>query len=224
MSGPRRKLTLDEARRALYLDFEGTMVDPPSFLGVLWGEGDDVQCIQLVLEENLWPAVAGKAPTPGRSYLAATWDTVAAVRQRAVDEDRRIVVWSGREESALAKHLDDPEVVAWFKAHLVDAKAIAKSWKYRHHREVVWPREAYAPKHQLQRYLDLIGYETAYIHQGGQTAKRVRTVRAMLPKKGNDYVQLTPGAKKAWTNVLQHNWHDCNGLRELTIRCAEDRP
>ena len=87
-----------------------------------------------------------------------------------------------------------------------------------------WPHEPFSPKHQLQRYLDLIGYETAFIHQGGQTAKRIRTVRGMLPKKGDDYAQLTPGAKKAWTNVLQHNWDDCNGMRELTIHCAEDRP
>ena len=42
MAAKAKPLTLTEAKRAFYIDFEGTAVDPPSLLGVAWFDGDEV--------------------------------------------------------------------------------------------------------------------------------------------------------------------------------------
>lgn len=46
------RLTLTQAKRPVYIDFEGTATDPPSLLGVLAGE----EFTQYVIEPALWPA------------------------------------------------------------------------------------------------------------------------------------------------------------------------
>ena len=38
-------LTVSEAQRAIYIDFEGTAVDPPSLLGVAWFDGNKVRFV-----------------------------------------------------------------------------------------------------------------------------------------------------------------------------------
>ena len=58
-------LTVSEAQRAIYIDFEGTAVDPPSLLGVAWFDGDKVRFVQYVVEEGLWPAAEAKSPDYG---------------------------------------------------------------------------------------------------------------------------------------------------------------
>jgi hypothetical protein len=45
--------SVDDARRAIYIDFEGTAVDPPSLLGAAWVDGGEEFFIQYVLEEAL---------------------------------------------------------------------------------------------------------------------------------------------------------------------------
>jgi len=59
----------------MYIDFEGTQVDPPSFLGVLWDDGGGTQCTQLLLEEGLWPAAAGKSESDWVSRRLLTLET-----------------------------------------------------------------------------------------------------------------------------------------------------
>ena len=36
------------------------------------------------------------------------------------------------------------------------------------------------------------------------------------------YDAMTPTAKRKWTVVLDYNWDDCHGLRELAITVAQD--
>ena len=36
----RTNICIEEALRGIYIDFEGTAVDPPSFLGATWLHGD----------------------------------------------------------------------------------------------------------------------------------------------------------------------------------------
>jgi hypothetical protein len=44
----------------------------------------------------------------------------------------------------------------------------------------------------------------------------------MLMKRGGNFSALTPTVKAKWTKALKHNWHDCDGLRDLTLRCTKD--
>jgi hypothetical protein len=73
-----RQLTIDEAVRAVYIDFEGTAVDPPSFLGAEWWERDDLHFVQYVLEPALWPAAEA---TRGQSCEVATWEDLSQIRR-----------------------------------------------------------------------------------------------------------------------------------------------
>jgi hypothetical protein len=66
-----------------------------------------------------------------------------------------------------------------------------------------------------------VGYLVPKSFGPGNSASRIRAVREMLLKKGGDYSLLTPTVKAKWTKALLHNWHDCNGMREVMIRCAE---
>ena len=69
------QISRSDAERAIYIDFEGTAVDPPSFLGAAWADGEDHYFIQFVIERALWPAAEAKAGMPDRIIEPATWET-----------------------------------------------------------------------------------------------------------------------------------------------------
>lgn len=93
------------------------------------------------------------------------------------------------------------------------------------HAEVKFKKDPKFPergRHRLDRYLALIGYSVPKAFGPGGSAKRIRYVRELLEKKDGDYSPLSLVAKGKWTKALERNWHDCEGLRELVIRCAQD--
>ena len=113
----------------------------------------------------------------------------------------------------------------WFGDHVINGIPIAKQWKKRAYPDVTFEVDPKAPlngRNQLSRYLDLIGYSVPRAHGPGNSAQRIRYVRDMLARNDGDYAALTPTAKGKWTKALEHNWHDCNGLRALMVRCAVD--
>jgi hypothetical protein len=64
-------VSVEEARRGIYIDFEGTMKDPASFLGVLVvGDGGATEFDQPVFEEDLWPVVRHHNPKKNPSDVA----------------------------------------------------------------------------------------------------------------------------------------------------------
>ena len=217
-------LTSEEAQRAIYIDFEGTAVDPPSFLGVLWfSDSGERDFKQLILEEALWPMTIGKPSTEFGPCTKETWKGLGAIRKLSVDEERLVIAWSTHESSELAQRVDglDGE---WFSENVVNAIPIGKFWKKKAFPEVVFkksPKKWKMGKNSLDQYMRLIDYQVPKAFGPGNSASRIRAVREMLLKKGGDYSLLTPTAKGKWTKALLHNWHDCNGMREVMIRCAE---
>ena len=57
-------ITPEQVERAMYIDFEGTMKDPTSMLGVLTVTDGEVEFDQPVFEEELWPAARYAPPNP----------------------------------------------------------------------------------------------------------------------------------------------------------------
>ena len=115
-------LSPDQARRALYIDFEGTMTDPASFLGIACeGEWEVI-----VVEEALWPTVSHGA-RGGSIRQATIREALTELRNRAKRESRTIVAWSTRELDEIQSALPDasPEA-AWWTANLINALPIAK--------------------------------------------------------------------------------------------------
>ena len=56
----------------------------------------------------------------------------------------------------------------------------------------------------------------------GKAGKRLRDVRKQLKTRKNEYVNLTPVAKRKWKNLLLHNEHDCKSMREVTLEAISD--
>ena len=210
------------AERAIYIDFEGTRDDPPSFLGAAWADGEDRYFIQFVIERTLWPAAEAKAGMPDRIIEPATWETLTQLRTLAETENRHLIAYTEHERQALQEHVDG-EAGGWFGSNVVNALPIAKAWKRRAFPEVVFERDPKRPmkgKHHLDRYFKLIGYNVPKAFGPNNSAKRIKATREMLTRKNGDYAALTPTVKAKWTKALQHNWYDCDGLRELMLRCA----
>ena len=83
----------------------------------------------------------------------------------------------------------------------------------------MFQRDPFRGRNRLEEYTALIGYTgPAYLGQQ-QAAKRLRDVRDQLKTRGH-YKRLTRIAKGKWTKLLEYNWHDCNGLREVVLRAA----
>ena len=218
-------VTLEEARRAIYIDFEGTAVDPPSLLGALWAEESGLSFVQFVIEDALWPAATARGDRPGWACKPATWSVLSEVRSMASREGRRIIAWSDHEREELVKGMPSASDQEWFDRHVVNAIPIAERWKNRRFPDVMFvkdPNRRMRGKNYLDRYFNLIGYEVPSAFGPGNSASRIRDVRNGLQKRDGQYELLTPTMKGKWTKALQHNWYDCNGLRELMIRCCGD--
>jgi hypothetical protein len=78
-----------------------------------------------------------------------------------------------------------------------------------------------AARNKLKSYLPLIGYRLERYFGHEQAGPRIDFVRRQLLRAG-DYASITRTAKGKWTKVLDYNWHDCFGLRELAVTVAND--
>ena len=220
MSNNLRILTSFDARRAIYIDFEGTAVDPPSFLGVFYIK-DGKECFnQYVVEKNLWPACDYTQAIDFGFCLKSSWMDLSQIRIISETENRRIFAWSAHEAQELFNCIPDTTDKDWFAQNVENAIPYAKIWRRNVHPEIVFDRDPRLGRNHLSRYMRLINYEIPISFGPGNSAQRIRYVRKMLEKKDGDFNKLTAVAKGKWTKVLKHNWHDCKGLREIVITCA----
>ncbi len=219
-------LTIEEAEQAIYIDFEGTAVDPPSLLGVLVVDNCKTEFVQYVVEEGLWQAALAKDEDPAWPWacIPASWADLACVRHRSEKENRRVIAWSIHESDELVRHAGSGDQ-EWFGENVVNAIPLGRKWQRRVHPGSHLERDPdnwMRGRHQLQRYFDLVGYEVDKAFGPGNSAQRIRTVRDQLVKRNGEYLDMTPVAKGKWTKALKHNFYDCDGLRAVVIRCAWD--
>jgi hypothetical protein len=155
-AGPTGVPTPIEAERAIYIDFEGTETEPPSFLGAAWAYDDgEFRFVQYVLDPALSSAAKAATGVFGGAVMPADWSDLAELRRIAEAEHRWIIAWSDRERKALADGVLDEGDRRWFKDHMLDAKPLAKRWKRRMRPEVVFrrdPKNRMRGRHRLDRY------------------------------------------------------------------------
>lgn len=212
-------LDRETARRAICIDFEGRRHDPPSLLGVAC-EGE---WSATIIEPALWP-MAARGSRHGVVTTGDTLSVVRAVQQRAIDEDRLVMAWSIREIEAITAVVTDDEM-AWWWRNLVNALQLARRWKVRNELHVTIESITVGKRvnrNPLASYMKAIGYEVPPMHGVGNTARRILFVREALERRG-DAESLTPTAKAKWTNLLEHNRHDCLGLAAVMEQVARDR-
>jgi hypothetical protein len=215
-----RPLTAREAKRAVFIDFEGTRKDSPSLLGVYIAGRKSFH--QTVMEQALYPAVLYKSPK-------ITWRVKAVAPAEALDKLRcvvdsrrlRVFAWTTLEQRTIIKLLKGfPELREFWKGRVENAIPYAKEWKRRVHPDVKLSRKKGRGPNTLENYEKLIGYKRHTIHGWGLTGKRVRGVRAALAKRGS-MKKLTRTQKGYWTNLLIHNKDDCRGMAAVLKICTE---
>ena len=216
-------VTPDEARKGIYIDFEGTMTEPPSMLGILYATDDDQLVFdQPVFERELWPATS-YTPTKSGGYeprAARLDETIRQLQTQATRERRKLFAFTSHELEEITKDLD-ATTTEWWNANLVNVLPHAKKWAKTHHPDYVFQKKNYKfGKHSLDQFFGLIGYSVSDIHGPGKSAKRIRVVRNALVNKAGDMSKLTPRQRGHWTKAMRHNWHDCEGTRKLMIEAA----
>jgi hypothetical protein len=203
---PCRALMTDEARRAMYVDFEGRKEQPPVLLGMVAGDERAERLRQVVLEPRFTPA----AERWGLDLMPVA-KIVEEVVRRAEQEDRLLVGWSHHEER-IVRALCPEELADRFAARYMSAIETARRWRRR-----TYPQAGRLPDgNRLAAYLKLIGYRVPPAHGAGRTGDTLRILGEAFDQ-GRAWEDL-PGRRKArWTNLLRHNEADILGLRELCL-------
>src|SRR4051794_30904000 len=213
-------MTLAEAHRAIYIDFEcligkGPVPPKPALLGVVVGDGDTPSLEQVILDERLAPAKVARKTN--RVALPST--EVENLLARAAAEGRTIVGWSLFDRDRLKDAL--PDRAKEIDARYVNALKIARPW-----RAAIYPTfpieraDEHAPKHTLDKYATLARYPRAL--KKGDAAKRIRYVQNALKKNDGRYSQMTQKAKREWHALLEYNQHDCLALRHIVLKATRD--
>jgi hypothetical protein len=193
------RMTSAEALRALYIDFEGEKDKPPVFLGV-HRRGRTAR--PYVHSHILDPDFAAL------SVVTSLHEAVLNLVMRAEKGDRRIVAWT-EHELKIVRRLsgEDPELVSRFEARFANAKRLAERWRNR-----VYGGEMPADG-KLGSYLALVRYEVPPEGSAGQVGATIRTLRARLARGHS----LTASQGERWRRLVEHNRHDCIGMRRLTL-------
>jgi hypothetical protein len=203
-------LTESEARRAIYIDFEGNENRRPTLLGILWGDdGAAAASIeQVIVEELFWPC-AGKrgARDSVRGELS---EAVERVCKRAQDEDRRIVSWSEHDLTKVTDWVPASRTLECFSASHVNAIPTAQAWIGRKNRP---------PKgdNTLSFYLRQCRYRVPDRFGPGKVGRCLTEIRKQFEDGATAYGGLSLGARKHWRVIAGHNRHDCRGLRYLMV-------
>ena len=195
--GPKAKtLTVSEAQRAIYIDFEGFKGKSPTFFGWVWAIGkkardDHLACIHDIHD--------------GQS--------INDLARRAKKQDRRIVSWSTHEMIKIAESELSPSLLRMFEHNYRDGKVTAKKWFQQ------LDLGTAKGTNTLVRYLEQARYPLPDTYGLGVTTKRLKSVLSGIQNKGS-WSRLLPSQQKNWEDVLLHNFVDCHGLREITKTAA----
>jgi len=202
--------TLDEARRAIFLDFEGETGEPPAVLGTLWvsRQGQEPMFRQHVVDPSLRRL---SSPTLVSASLAGQLRSLIG---RAERQHRVLVGWSGHELEIVRTWC--PELAPAFEALYRDAKAPAKAWG----RLTGFKPEKDGRKrrHRLAAYEVAVGFERDDALGGKEMAEAIRRVRGAIDRG----VEPSPKRLARWERMLAHNEQDCRATRAVTLRTLED--
>jgi hypothetical protein len=220
-------LSPEEARRAVFIDFESRKDEPPALLGVVYNEGRNCNG-ELVLRHEIFdPALAllvedVEITGPFRHEIVARSPHRAFSDHlgRARAQDRLLVSWSQHElekayELGLSTHHRQQFAVCFR-----DAKATARKWRSRTMPGHAFSRRKFGGTHSLSRYARLIEFPLPDDHDDSQIGTWIMTLRQALARRSN-YRELTERQQKMWRDLLVKNANDCLALRAVTLRAAD---
>jgi hypothetical protein len=202
-----RRLTPDEARRALYIDFEGRKDRPPVLLGAgRWSKAERVH--QYVTD----PRYAALGELDGLEVLTLS-DAVLRIVQRAEAGDRLIVAWTSHELNIVSRFA--PEHLARFESRYRNALAIAKYWRNRSH------GGAKPDKRTLANYMELVEYRVPDVAGPGRADNTIGILDKALDRDPSA-ARLTANQRQRWADLRAHNAHDSAGMRRICELAAAE--
>lgn len=207
----KRGPTLDEARRGIYLDFEGPADAPPAVLGTLWvsRQGQEPMLRQYVVDGALRPLA-----TPPLAWASLAGELRSLIG-RAERQQRVLIGWSGHELRVVETYC--PELADTFATHYRDAKVAAKRWA-RSQPDLRLMKDARKRKHRLAAYEGAIGLERLEAFGPKGAARAIRGARKALEAG----VEVEGKRLARWERMLAHNELDCRGTRAVALTVLED--
>jgi hypothetical protein len=215
----RNRLSSAQARRALYIDFEGRKNALPVLLGCARKASDEPA-------PRTWHIIVSALFAPlAKSDGLDLMSLPAAVEQvvlRAESKDRRIVAWSEHELDVVSAHCS-AALTARFEACFVNARALADHWA-----NACYPGRRPAES-KLSDFLAFIGYPAPDEARPGRVGETLGILEAALarelakgPGKGRGIEGLTENQRQRWRQLRVHNAHDCAGMRQVCLRAARE--
>ena len=219
MAAKAESLTVSEAQRAIYIDFEGFKGKSPTFFGWVWAIGkkasdDHIACIHDIHDKALWPLV-GEVELPSGTVDTyqqrpfTVGQSINDLARRADKQDRRIVSWSTHEMIKIAESELSPSLLRMFEHKYLDGKVTAKKWFKQ------LDLGTAKGTNTLVRYLEQARYPLPDTYGFGQTTKRLKSVLGGIENKGS-WSRLLESQQEKWVGLLVHNFADCHGLRHIT--------
>ena len=203
-----KTLTRDEADRAIYIDFEGREEKPPSLVGVLV---DNVYSAIILNPEFKSVAENRKLfEQPLEQFVTDTLST--ACRERRV-----IVAWSEHELNTMQEFNDGTLEERYRNANKLvknffKTKPTFKKLKKEIKKSAKWNKNKVGLKDLL--WLDYVKYVYPTHLKSFSPAKAISRMEDQLAKY-SDYLKVSPGTKRSFSNLITYNEHDCRGMSHL---------
>ena len=201
-----KSLTRDEARRAIWLDFEGGINKLPSLAGVLV----DGLYSATILNPD-FGSLAKTRKLVHKSFGDFVGDTLSTASQ----EERVIAAWSehelnqmeGFDDGILKKRYRNANklVLKFFKD-----KPTFKKLKKKIKKADGWHKNKVGLKDLLG--LDYIKYNYPDRLKSFSPSETISRMEGQLAKHGGNYRRVATDAKEAFTRLIKYNEHDCRGM------------
>jgi hypothetical protein len=191
------KLTAEEVKKAIYIDYEGNIKLPPTLLG--WYV--DSKYMASILEP-LFETCENRYKSKG-VFVEDHTQLALRLIQQAEDEGRLIVSWSEHDYLLMCKVLM-PSDAERLKLFYRNAIRTARPWY----------RQKYGPlpeKASLNFFEDLLGFYVPDKFGLGLVGESLRLIRGQI-EEGRSYADFSKAAKNGWTSVVRHNKLDLEGM------------
>ena len=172
---------------------------------------------------------AAEAKNLRTSTLAQEVETILA---RADSEERSVFAYSMHEHEVVDRYT---VLGRRLRKRYRNVLKIARRWLDTRQRSEItlnregrprWKNDQYrtqgAKEWALINFLKFIGNPPPPHLGTAKTTKRLRAVIKMLETRHDEYDRMTPTVKAGWTKLLDHNKHDCHGIRSLMIRISDE--
>lgn len=217
-------LSLDQARTAIYFDFEGCVGQAPSILGWSYLRDDGTEHFrQRVVERDLWPTSRSIVPLTMGKQICKKRPLDKAVRRLceiAEEGDRLLVSWSKHDLNVIKQYVSNASIVERVEGRYRNALPTARQWLKATKPEVVLAR-GFGGKHTLATYAKILEISIPSEYGVGVTASGIQIMRAALVKY-EEFEKTPQKAKEAWSAVLGHNRLDCKVTREIITKAANE--